>query len=62
MPAGSGLGRALAEACVERARLRGCARIQLDSNERNGAAAALYSSLGFESGSRRGGTGVATST
>ena len=47
---GGGLGRALAEACVERARQRGCARIQLDSNERNRAAAALYASLGFESG------------
>ena len=47
---GDGLGRALAEACVERARQRGCARIQLDSNERNRAAAALYASLGFESG------------
>ena len=31
---GEGFGRALAEACVERARGRGCARIQLDSNER----------------------------
>lgn len=48
---GGGFGRALAEACVERARLRGCARIQLDSNESNEAAAALYASLGFESGS-----------
>ncbi len=47
---GGGLGRALAEACVERARQRGCARIQLDSNEHNGLAAALYASLGFESG------------
>ena len=47
---GGGLGRALTEACVERARQRGCARIQLDSNERNRAAAALYASLGFESG------------
>ena len=48
---GEGFGRALAEACVERARERGCARIQLDSNERNAAAAGLYASLGFESGS-----------
>jgi GNAT superfamily N-acetyltransferase len=50
---GEGLGRALTEACVERARARGCARIQLDSNERNEAAAALYASLGFESGTAR---------
>jgi GNAT superfamily N-acetyltransferase len=47
----AGLGRALAEACIERARRRGCGRIQLDSNESNEAAAALYASLGFESGS-----------
>jgi len=46
-----GFGRALAEACVERARARGCARIQLDSNEGNEAAAALYGSLGFKAGS-----------
>jgi GNAT superfamily N-acetyltransferase len=47
----AGAGRALAEACVARARDRGCARIQLDANERNDAALALYRSLGFESGS-----------
>lgn len=50
---GGGLGRALAEASVERARARGCARIQLDSNERNESAGALYRSLGFESGTSR---------
>jgi ribosomal protein S18 acetylase RimI-like enzyme len=42
-----GLGRALVEACQERARRRGCRRIQLDCNERNAAALALYESLGF---------------
>jgi ribosomal protein S18 acetylase RimI-like enzyme len=42
-----GLGRALVEACQERARCRGCRRIQLDCNERNAAALALYESLGF---------------
>lgn len=47
---GAGLGRALVEACLERARARGCARIQLDSNERNETAEALYRSLGFETG------------
>jgi len=44
---GQGLGRALTEACVERARARGCKRIELDVNERNTSAIALYTSLGF---------------
>ena len=48
---GRGLGRRLLEGCVERARRRGCQRIQLDANERNEGALALYRSLGFESGS-----------
>jgi ribosomal protein S18 acetylase RimI-like enzyme len=46
---GSGLGRALVEAAFERARERGCARIELDVNEANPAALALYESLGFTS-------------
>jgi ribosomal protein S18 acetylase RimI-like enzyme len=46
---GTGVGRSLAEAAVERARERGCARIELDVNEANPAALALYESLGFES-------------
>jgi ribosomal protein S18 acetylase RimI-like enzyme len=46
---GSGLGRALAEGALARARERGCARIELDVNEANPAALALYESLGFES-------------
>jgi ribosomal protein S18 acetylase RimI-like enzyme len=45
----SGAGRALVEACVERARARGCRRIQLDANENNPPALALYESLGFSS-------------
>jgi GNAT superfamily N-acetyltransferase len=44
-----GAGRALVQACVDRARARGCKRIQLDANERNEAALALYGSLGFSS-------------
>ena len=46
---GEGLGRALAESALERARERGCARIELDVNEANPPALALYRSLGFES-------------
>ena len=46
---GSGLGRALVEAGFERARERGCLRIELDANEANAAAVGLYRSLGFES-------------
>jgi GNAT superfamily N-acetyltransferase len=49
----AGLGRALVEACVERARERGCRRIQLDCNERNRAALALYESLGFSAAQPR---------
>jgi ribosomal protein S18 acetylase RimI-like enzyme len=45
---GTGMGRALVEAAFERARERGCARIELDVNEANPAALALYESLGFE--------------
>ncbi len=43
----SGLGRALVEAALERARERGCKRIELDVNEDNLAARALYESCGF---------------
>jgi len=43
----TGLGRALTEFAFERARARGCARIQLDVNTANEKAKALYESLGF---------------
>jgi GNAT superfamily N-acetyltransferase len=43
----SGLGRALVEAALVRARERGCKRIELDVNEDNGAARALYEACGF---------------
>jgi GNAT superfamily N-acetyltransferase len=43
----SGLGRALVEAAVDRARERGCRRIELDVNEDNAAARALYEACGF---------------
>ena len=48
-----GVGRALAQACVERARKRGCQRIQLDTNEDNEAALALYAALGFATAKRQ---------
>jgi ribosomal protein S18 acetylase RimI-like enzyme len=44
---GTGLGRALTEFAIERARARGCGRIQLDVNSANDAAKSLYESLGF---------------
>jgi GNAT superfamily N-acetyltransferase len=46
---GKGAGRALIEACIERAAERGCKRVQLDANERNEGAVALYESLDFRS-------------
>jgi ribosomal protein S18 acetylase RimI-like enzyme len=48
---GSGVGRELVEAALERARERGAARILLDTNESNEAALRLYMSVGFRSGS-----------
>jgi ribosomal protein S18 acetylase RimI-like enzyme len=47
---GSGLGRALTEAVIDRAAARGCRRVELDVNSENPAAMALYRSLGFETG------------
>src|SRR3954453_12791292 len=44
---GTGLGKALVEACFERARARGCRRIELDVNESNTGAIRLYTSAGF---------------
>ncbi len=42
-----GFGRALVEFALERARQRGCRRAELDVNEANSAAVALYEALGF---------------
>jgi ribosomal protein S18 acetylase RimI-like enzyme len=52
---GSGLGRALVTAAVERARERGCARMDLDANEANAPALELYRSVGFGSWSEAAG-------
>jgi ribosomal protein S18 acetylase RimI-like enzyme len=46
---GNGVGRALVEAAFEHARLRGSGRIELDVNQGNEPALALYESLGFSS-------------
>lgn len=44
---GKGYGRMLVEAATERARARGCDRIQLDVNQANENAVGLYESCGF---------------
>ena len=44
---GHGLGRALTEAAIERARERGAKRIQLDVEEGNATARAVYEKAGF---------------
>jgi ribosomal protein S18 acetylase RimI-like enzyme len=49
---GRGVGRALVQLAFERARARGAARIELDTNERNTGAIALYESLGFSTASK----------
>ena len=45
----TGLGEELVVAAIERAAARGCARVELDVNESNAAAVALYKKLGFTS-------------
>jgi ribosomal protein S18 acetylase RimI-like enzyme len=42
-----GLGRALVQRALDRARERGCHRVELDTNEDNHDAIGLYRSLGF---------------
>ncbi len=44
---GRGLGRALVAAALERARARGCARVKLDTGERNAPAHAHYETHGY---------------
>ena len=49
---GVGLGAALVEAALDRARERGCRRVELDANEANEPALALYRRLGFSERSK----------
>jgi GNAT superfamily N-acetyltransferase len=44
----TGIGGALVRAAVDRARARGCYRVQLTSNRRRADAHRFYESLGFE--------------
>ena len=44
---GAGLGSALIELTLERARARGCRRVELDTSESNEAARRLYARHGF---------------
>jgi GNAT superfamily N-acetyltransferase len=43
----SGVGRALVTRALDRARERGCRRVELDTNQDNNRAITLYESLGF---------------
>ncbi|MEJ7785282.1 MAG: GNAT family N-acetyltransferase [Solirubrobacteraceae bacterium] len=54
---GSGLGRALVDRAVQEAHERGCRRIELDVNDNNAAALALYRALGFDNRDDRYGGG-----
>jgi len=45
-----GIGSALVELAVERARERGCRRVELDVADENASAKALYESHGFSVG------------
>ena len=45
---GTGLGRALVSAAIDRARERGCRRMELDTATDNAPAQGLYRSLGFQ--------------
>lgn len=47
---GTGLGRALTQAVLDRAAARGCRRVELDVSDQNPAALRLYESLGFRTG------------
>ena len=46
----AGLGEALVACAIERARARGCGRVELDVSQSNRAAWALYERMGFSAG------------
>jgi GNAT superfamily N-acetyltransferase len=48
----SGLGKVLLDAALDRARARGCRRVELDTSERNEAALRLYHGAGFSEHSK----------
>ena len=50
---GRGVGRALVQGTVDLARERGCRRVELDVNDANPAAVALYESFGFSAQDER---------
>ena len=50
---GHGVARALLDFATERALERGCRRMELDVNEANSPALALYASFGFQTGEPR---------
>jgi len=50
----SGLGTALVGLALDRARARGCRRVELDTNESNAAALALYERFGLTAHSKGG--------
>ncbi|MFF8841118.1 GNAT family N-acetyltransferase [Streptomyces sp. NPDC015127] len=47
VPCGAGFGRTLMDRAVARARVRGCAPVQLTSNKRREDAHRFYAALGF---------------
>ena len=49
---GRGVGRALVQRALERARERGCRRVELDTYEDNNGAIRLYESFGFSARSK----------
>lgn len=45
---GTGLGREMVQAVIDRARARGCGRVELDTDVSNAPARALYAAVGFQ--------------